>query len=240
MIRQADNLGRDTALPAHAHCSDAAFTEGWEDARQPDIPQPRGQRQTVDLCPLQQLRVSVGDAGQHPRIDHRQHMGKADDDRQVRTAHPEQRQNDKAGDGHGADQLHGRVNEHPYPVPTCARCAKKQAPCCCQQEARQYAQRAEHDALPKHGGRRQCCQRPQCLQGRSQKQPAMPQTHSSKLPNSNPCEDGGGFLPQRRLQGRILASAPAVGMQIQFSRHSRSRPQAGSRPRWRGRRHTEH
>ena len=167
-------------------------------------------------------------------------MGKADDDGKIRTAHPQQCQNDKAGHRHGAYKLHGRVNEYPHPMPARPCCAKQQAPCRCQQKARQYAQRTEHDALPERGGRRQCCQRPQCLQGRGQEQPAMPQTHSSKLPNSNPCKDGGGFLPQRRLQGRMLASPPAVGMQIQFSRHSRSRPQAGSRPRWRGRRHTKH
>ena len=174
-------------------------------------------------------------------------MGKADDDRQVRTAHPEQRQNDKAGDGHGADQLHGRVNEHPYPVPTCARCAKKQAPCCCQQEARHYAQRTEHDALPKCSCGCQLCQRPQCLQGRSQKQPAVSQPHGGKLPNQNPHKDGGSLLPQRRLLGRMLASAhSSSGGSMQastsaggFSLHSRSRRQAGCRPHWRGQRRTE-
>ena len=124
-------------------------------------------------------------------------MGKANNDRKVRAAHPEQGQNDKAGDRHGADQLHGRVNEHPHPMPVRPHRTKKQAPCCCQQEARHYAQRTEYDALPERS--RGCQLRPQRLQRRSQKQPAVPQPHGGKLPNQNPHEDSSGFLPQRSL-----------------------------------------
>ena len=225
MVRQTDDLRRNAAFPAHTHCGDAAFTEGRKHARQPDITQPRSQRQAVDTRHFQQFGVCVGNAAQHPRIDNRQHMGKADNNRQVCTAHPEQRQNDKARHRHGADELHNRVNKNPHPAPARPRRTQQQAPCYRQQEARQYAQCAEHNALPERCCGYQLCQRPQRLQGRGQKQAAVPQPHSRQLPNHKPRGQRCSSLPQRSRH---------------FSLHSRSRPQAGCRPHWWGQRRTGH
>ena len=174
MIRQADNLGRDAAFPAHAHGGNAAFAKRREDTGQPDISQPGNQRQAVDAGHFQKLGVSIGNAAQYPGVNHRQHMGKADNDRKVGTAHPQQSQNDKAGHRHGADELHGRLNKNADPTPAGTQRAQQQSAKHGQQKARQDAQGAECNALPEYSCRRQPSQRLQRLYRRGEEQPAMP------------------------------------------------------------------